>query len=182
MPSLAKLKKVSKKVLKKYDKLQDVIIFGSYVKGKSRPEDVDIALIMPRYDLGLGYIGKVMREFDDVFGNIDYEVIDPSLIYLDPLFWRIAREGYSVKQGGFVVDAAQLNSMVLYEYSLSSLTKVKKVQFNRAVHNILEKSHLVKGGLLWVPISESEKFQELVDSWKIKCRKTEAVFIGKAGL
>ena len=65
----------------------------------------------------------------------------------------------------WIAKAAQTEPMTIFEYSLKDLTKTKKVQFNRALHNVLQEKniHLVKAGSLWVPTSLSEKFQDLVD-------------------
>ena len=183
MPSFQDLKKHCRKVLKKYPELIDIILFGSFVKGKTNPQDIDIALILPKYKIKSGIIGKISMEFDN-FKNIDIEGIDSEMIYMDPLFWRIAREGFSIKNNIFIAKSAQTKPVTIFEYSLNKLSKTQKVQFNRAIHNIFEKDyiHLVKSGSIFLPSSESEKFNELINSWNLnkKTRKTDAVFLGRA--
>ena len=46
-----KLVKKLETLLKKYDKINDIIIFGSAAKGKEMPKDIDIALIMGQRDM-----------------------------------------------------------------------------------------------------------------------------------
>lgn len=120
----------------------------------------------------------------DVFKNIDIEVIDTEMIYMDALFWRIAREGFSIKYDAWVAKSTQTEPMTIFEYSLKDLPKTKKVMFNRALHNVLQEKniHLVKAGSLWVPSTLSEKFQDLIDAWQLKkkTKKFDAVFLGKA--
>jgi len=178
LPSLENLKKLCKKVLKNYEELKDIIIFGSFIRKKNNPKDIDLALIIPKYNVKSGTIGKITKEFD-VFKKIDIEVIDPENIYLDPLFWRIAREGFSVKHNKSISKSAQIKPVVFYEYSLKELTKTKKVQFNRAIHNTIN-GNIIKKGSIWVPVSESEKFKELINSWNLKTKSFEAVFMDKA--
>lgn len=184
-PSLAELKKLCRKALKKYPELKDIIIFGSFVRGKAKPGDIDIGLIIAKYKVKSGIIGKIIMEFD-AFEGIDIEVIDSEMIYMDPLFWRIASEGFSIKNDKFIAKAAQTEPMAIFEYSLKDLTKTKKVQFNRAVHNVLKdkKIHLVKTGSVWVPLSASEKFNELIGSWKLKkkTKRVDALFLGRASI
>ena len=178
MPNLESLKKLCKKVLKNYPELKDIIIFGSFIRKKNNPKDIDLALIIQKYKVKSGTIGKITKEFD-IFKKIDIEVIDSENIYLDPLFWRIAREGFSVKHNKFISKSAQIKPVVFYEYSLNGLSKTKKVQFNRAIHNTI-KGNIIKKGSIWVPISESEKFKELINSWNLKTKSFEAVFMDKA--
>lgn len=171
--------------LKKYPELKDIIIFGSFVRGKTKPGDVDMGLLIPKYKTKSGVIGKIIMEFD-AFKGIDTEVIDSEMVYMDPLFWRIAKDGFSIKYSKFISKATQTESMTIFEYSLKDLTKTQKVQFNRALHNVLQDKnvHLVKAGSLWVPSMFSEQFQELADSWQLrkKTKRVDAVFLGKASI
>src|SRR3989344_4766050 len=154
LPGLEELKLISRKALKKYPELKDIIVFGSSVKGKADPKDIDL------------------------------EVIDSESIYMDPLFWRIAKEGFSIKHNKFISASAQAKAMTIFEYSLKDLTKIQKVQFNRAVHNVLEgkESHLVKGGALFIPSSKSRQFESLLEHWKLKnsTKKVDTIFLEKA--
>jgi len=185
LPGLEELKLISRKALKKYPELKDIIVFGSSVKGKAEPKDIDLAIMMPKYAAKPGAIGKIIMEFDKI-KDIDIEVIDSESIYMDPLFWRIAKEGFSIKHNKFISASAQAKAMTIFEYSLKDLTKIQKVQFNRAVHNVLEgkESHLVKGGALFIPSSKSGQFESLLEHWKLKnsTKKVDTIFLEKAAI
>ena len=64
-PSLAKLKKLCKKVLRKYPELKDVVIFGSFVKGKTKPEDIIWIEHYPERDGGDESFDEIEFQFDD---------------------------------------------------------------------------------------------------------------------
>jgi len=169
-----------RRVLKKYPKIEDILIFGSFVRGKAEPKDVDIGIMIDKYGSAAGLIGKIGFEFKA--HKIDIEIIDSRLSHLDPLFWRIAKDGFSIKADKWVRKIIDAKPMTLFGYSLKSLNQTKKVQFNRAVHNMLKETKGIKlgPGMPVVPTSKSESFQELLDSWHLKkAKRFDVIFMEK---
>ena len=53
LPGMAELKKNLKHILKRYKQVADIIIFGSYVKGRKIPKDIDLAIMAKEKNLDL---------------------------------------------------------------------------------------------------------------------------------
>lgn len=111
---LLKIKKDFKDILN--DKsVYDVVLFGSFVKGKINPQDIDIAIITNK-DLRIS--GKYHVSFislNDFFKPIS-------------LINTLLREGYSLKRNKPFSEVYGFFSRTLFRYDLSNLPSSKKVQ------------------------------------------------------
>ena len=119
---IAKLKKEFHKELK--DKgILDIILFGSAVKGKSLPNDFDIAIITKEAK-------KIIKE------NIHITLINPDEFFINPpsIITTIFKEGYSLKNHKFISENYGFSNKVLFKYALTdkdASTKVKIVSILR---------------------------------------------------
>lgn len=105
-----------KNILDKKDVL-DVVLFGSVVKGKAVPGDVDIAIISKKTEavhLEGFHISLLSPE--------DFFVQPPSLIT------TLLREGYSLKYRKFLAERYQFLGRVLFIYEVASLNPSLKVK------------------------------------------------------
>ena len=57
------------KLLKRYDQINDFILFGSAVKGKEMPNDIDLAIIMDKKDLNIS--NELKKELEDYKVHLD---------------------------------------------------------------------------------------------------------------
>jgi predicted nucleotidyltransferase len=118
-----------KNKLKKYLKdkeILDVILFGSVIKGKRNPEDIDIAVVTQK-DIHIDISGfhVSLLKPEDFFKQI-------------PLVHTLLREGYSLKNEKPFCEMYRFFGKVLFKYELTSLTpslKVKVVTFLRGKNN-----------------------------------------------
>ncbi|MEM4271848.1 MAG: hypothetical protein QXD13_02065 [Candidatus Pacearchaeota archaeon] len=101
----------------------DVIIFGSALKGKAEPRDIDAALII--------------REHVDInIEGIHISQIKPEEFFINPpsLATTLLREGYSLKKNKSLAEVLRFDSKILFSYTLknkNSSEKVKIVNFLR---------------------------------------------------
>ena len=121
-PRLAELKKNLKKILKKYDLIQDIIIFGSFVKGRSEPKDLDLAFLVKNKDLKI--ISEIKEEIN--IEKVHLELIKSDELYTSTIFMSLINEGYSIKHEKFLRDIMHIAPMRLYSYDLKHLDKSKK--------------------------------------------------------
>ena len=103
------LKKL-RKLLSKYKTIEDIIVFGSIVKGSSEARDLDIALLLKNQES----IGEIKENLRSIEKNADIEVVDS--IY-NPLWTVLIREGFSIKKNKFLFEIYRLQPVVLYKYS-----------------------------------------------------------------
>jgi predicted nucleotidyltransferase len=157
--------------LKKYKSVKDVIIFGSTVKGKYAPKDIDIALITEKKETLLA--GEIKSELD--IKNIDMEMVVPEEIYQTRLGLSLISEGFSIKNNRFLREMMGLSPKKIYTYEIKSLTQTKKVLFGRGLNQIIKDTNSIKlgAGSIMVNIQESGKFEDFLETWGLKYKAKE---------
>ena len=95
----------------------DIILFGSAIKGKAMPNDIDIAVIT-RKDIKIS---------EEVFHA---SILSPDDFFLNPptLTNTLLREGYSLKHKRAFVENFKFISKVLFRYDLTGLSASNKVR------------------------------------------------------
>lgn len=173
MYSLGNLAKKLKKILKKYKGIHDFIIFGSIVKNKMDPKDIDIAMIVSKTDTSL--VGKVKQDLDKIIKNSHLQIINYNDLITSKLPYHILSEGYSVKIGKFISNRLNVKKKVLFSFNLENLKQSQKVMFNKALKNLVHtsKSKKVGKGAVLVDIKQSGEFEDLFNLWKRKINKNE---------
>jgi len=161
-----------KKLVKKLKKLLnnnvlDLVIFGSFIKNKLDPKDIDIAaIIRERVD-----IAKLKKSLTEIDKKIHLQVV--SLEDYDKFIWlTLIREGYSVKHNKYLYELYNIKPVVLFKYDLRKLTLSNKVMFERAIKNFKDIEKLSNRVVL-VPISLSGEFRSFLRRWNIDIESLE---------
>lgn len=177
MPFLKDLAKRLKRLLKRYESIYDFIIFGSLVKDKMEPNDLDIAMIVDSTEAA--FIGEIKTEIDKETKNAHLQVIQYSDFIRSKLPYQILAEGYSVKEGAFIADKLKISKKILYMFGLEGLTQIEKVMFNKALKSLTDKTKSEKAGrgAVLVAVGSSGEFDDFFNLWKIKMRKKEFIEI-----
>ena len=151
-----------RKLLNKYKTIDDVIVFGSIVKGSSEPKDLDVALVLKKEE----DIAKIKEDIRNISKNADIELINS--IY-NTLWVVLMREGFSVRQNKFLFEIYKLEPVVLYKYSLKKLNPVQKVQFTRGLKKILAdtKARILSRSIVLAPINKKIEFDEFLSTWNL---------------
>lgn len=159
-------RKSLKRLLQLYPKIEDIIIFGSTVKGKFRPEDLDLAIIVQNKDISL--IGEIKEQLS--FKKIDLELVFPQEMYQSRFGLTLITEGYSIKNNKFLRELLGISPMKIYLYQIKPLSQVKKVTFGRGLNRFLKKTHSVRlgSGAMMIPTKQSSAFEEFLDLWDLK--------------
>ncbi len=130
--SLHKIKSKLKPILKN-PKIIDVVIFGSSLKGKALPKDIDIAIITNeknKYNLNGFHVSVISPE--EFFTNI------PSLAT------TLLREGYSLKNNKYLAERLKFKPNVIYIYKLNNLNNSKKVMIVRNLRGSKKEKGIVE--------------------------------------
>ena len=148
--------------MSEYKTLEDIVLFGSFVKGKLEPKDIDIALLMKSQ----ADISKIKDGIKSALMNADIEIVDS--IY-SPLWAVLMREGFSVRKNKFLFEIYRLEPVVLYKYSLKKLNPVQKVQFTRGIKRILKdtKGKILSRAVVLVPLNKKIEFDEFLLTWNL---------------
>ncbi|MEK6864654.1 MAG: nucleotidyltransferase domain-containing protein [Nanoarchaeota archaeon] len=168
---MAELKKNLKHILKRYKQVADIIIFGSYVKGRKIPKDIDLAIMAKEKNLDLP---RQIKK-DIPWENVHLEFIRTGELYSNPLFISLLNEGYSIKEGAFIRDILGLSPKRLYKYDLKHLEQTKKVMFATAVNKILKKTggEKIGNGAVLIPLSNASYFEDFLEIWGMKYKTRE---------
>ncbi|MBI2630003.1 nucleotidyltransferase domain-containing protein [Candidatus Pacearchaeota archaeon] len=148
-------------------RILDIIIFGSAVKGKAMPNDIDIAIICNediKIDINNFHISVLKSE----------DFLKPISI-INTLF----REGYSLKYNMPFSEVHKFSSKVLFRYELSGLnssTKVKVVNFLRGKGNSSgivkeNKGEWLANQVFLIPITNEHIFEKFFINFNVKYKK-----------
>ena len=179
---LDKLMETAKKFKKKHGKVFDVILYGSTIKGKKRPNDFDFMLILrgakegKRFNLAFEFKEKLL----DL--GFPHEKLDVKAINLEGLFDPnylatpgIIIEGFSLTKGRPIHELMNGESYALFTLDLSKLNSNEKTKFQFALKGRDGKGGVIKelnGSYLgpWVvliPVEKAHEFKEFLEYWGV---------------
>jgi len=144
----------------------DIILFGSFVKGKQNPNDVDIAVITNKEKINLKGFHVSIISLDDFFRPIG-------------LINTLLREGYSLKKNKSFSEVYGFGNKCLFRYDLSDLTSSKKVQIVNFLRGkkggkglVLEKNgEWISNQVFLCPVHDEFIFDRFFVNAKVKFKK-----------
>ncbi len=169
------LKRKIKNWIKKNNVL-DVLIFGSFVRGKSNYNDIDLCILIKDDDED-----KVLDLIDSL-GSLSEElqvnhITEKELIFGKGLSKTLIEEGMSVVNNKKLSKVLGFKAMSLVFYSLDKFSNSERVRFHymlkgRNSKGVLEevKGKIVGGGVILLPVSEEDNFKEVLEDWNVKYR------------
>lgn len=158
-------------MLNKYNQVEDIIIFGSAVKGKDSPKDIDIAVIVNEKDTEL--FNKMNEELKADKAHV--EIVKGSSLLKTRLSLNLLAEGYSVRKKSFLYEILGIKPIKLFLYALNGFSRSKKALFSMALTKIIREvggKRLAPGAVI-IPIGQSSYFNEFLDRWEIKYQTSE---------
>ncbi|MBU0627700.1 MAG: nucleotidyltransferase domain-containing protein [Nanoarchaeota archaeon] len=168
----SKLKKVIDNLFS--DEIVDVIIFGSAVKDKISPNDIDIAVIF-RTDIKREILSNFQKELGERY-HISSLLIDQFFNKPHSLAKTLLLEGISLVTGKRLSDNFDLTSSVLYTYDISKEKPSKKVRWvyllkgrgeNEGIVHKFKGTYISNSSFI-MPIEKDEEMIELFKQWDIK--------------
>lgn len=163
-----KLLQIKKKLNKflKDNEIQDVILFGSFVKGKQEPRDIDVAIISNKNYSSFSNFHISVLNFEDFFKPIS-------------LVKTLFREGYSLKKNKPFSEVYGFKNKCLFKYDLTNLSlseKVVVVNFLRGKNKekglVSEKNgEWISNQVFLCPIMFESLFERFFINKKIKFKK-----------
>ena len=159
------------KLQKKYNQIEDIIVFGSAVKGKDSPKDIDIAVIVKEKDFSL--YKELNNELKPYKAHI--ELVSSASLLKTRLSLNLLMEGYSIDKKDFLNKILGIKPVKLFVYGLAGFSRSKKALFSMALTKTLKeiKGNRIAPGAVIIPISKSGYFNEFLESWEIKYQTSE---------
>lgn len=171
-----RLKRRLKRILVKYPKMADIILFGSSARGKENPRDWDILVLFEKeIDKTAEY--SVRKELEEDYTNISIISKTEKSILEESFDARegILFEGKSLVSGKRFAQRYGFLSFGAFKYNFEGWSKLKKTKFYYALNGrgkengIARQLDCVKlsDSLILAPLEKIEKFKEFLDGWKI---------------
>ena len=178
------LKNLKKWLLsEKREAIFDIVIYGSLVKGKLSPRDIDILVVFlegslkERLDINQEIKNSLKKKIN---GNIDMQQCLLKELFSSEFLARtgILLEGFSVFKNKKFCQTLGFESFTLFWYNLNGLTHTQKVKFNyiltgRNQKGIIESlgGKRLAGGVIRIPIETSLELEEILKNNKINYNK-----------
>ena len=166
------LSKTKKFYEKNKEEVLDIILFGSAIKGKEKPADVDILMLYKsKVNLDISYELKKELSF---LGEIEIISKTYSQLFDSSISAReaVLSEGYSLIHKKFLHEGLGYSSFMLFKYRLEGMSKSRRMQFyyslyGRTGKGMLEelKSYKFSENTILAPMTESEKMKEYLEKW-----------------
>ena len=175
LKNLLKSQKLISKIKKfKTKEIFDILVYGSIVRGKDNPNDIDIVIFLngiKSVNEKLELAEKLKSNLDSMDLEVDVKAIDLSDLEDNSFIARqaILSEGYSLIDGKFLHEKFGFKAFAIFSYSLKNLTYSQKKMFYYALKGRREQKGLLelKGAkmlgdcVIEVPLTSSEEFKEL---------------------
>lgn len=174
------LSKLSKTFQRKYkEEIEDIILFGSSLRGKLEPEDIDIlVLFSKKTDIEIEYEFK--KQVSKIIRNVSLISKTENTLH-DPLFAAreaILFEGYSLIKKEFISSLSGFDSLGIFIYSTKELKNVEKTRFyyalngRRGASGVVDLLNAVKlsDNIIAVPLEKIEEAKEFFEQQNIEFR------------
>lgn len=164
--NLSEIKSRLKNVLKD-KRIIDIIVFGSFVKGKPNPKDVDLAIISE-------------HDSREEIEGFHISSIKPVNFFYHPptIITTIIKEGYSLKENKPFAEVLRYKSKVLFVYNLTSLSNSQKVKIVNSLRGKNGQGLVEENGGEWLSnnvflsnINSEYVFEQFFIFQKVKFKK-----------
>lgn len=162
----------------------DIFQFGSSVKGKSRPQDIDLCLIF-RKEVNLPLVKEISSSLNDKY-HLSFLTVNNFFSKPHSLTRTLFLEGKSIFTNKDFSSIYGLSPQLLYIYNLSGIKASKKVRFVYLLRGRKLRVGMVKkwGGEFLSPssflvtVTRDNEVQEIFKKWKIKYKRKK-IFLMK---
>jgi len=167
------------KIWIKKHKVIDVILFGSSARGKFKPNDVDLCIIIKDVDekKSLDLVDSLGKLTNKLNFKIHINILtSTSFMSENTLARTLINEGYSIKKNKNFSSIFGFESKSLFIYTLKHFSSSKRVKF----HYLLKGRYGSKGmlkkvqgnflgtGSILVPKEKEDLLKEIFDKWDVK--------------
>ena len=159
------------------DRLLDIVLFGSAVRGKEEPADIDVLLLFKEKE-SIDLVYRCRKELESA--SLRVEVVGKSYEQLfKPSFQAreaFLSEGYSLAYGRFVAEGLGYAHYTLFRYELIGRSPSERVRFYYSFNGRGRQAGMAKvlglkkfsDSVFLCPVEHVEQVREYLGGWKIK--------------
>jgi hypothetical protein len=154
----------------KRKEIDDIIVFGSILKGKKDVNDIDVAVVFKEFS------EKLWKDINKIGDKYHFSKIKFSQFLEEPSFWQtLIHEGYSLKYNEMISNIIGMKSFFLFEYKFGDLDRVKQQTFSHALYGSGGRESFLKSidgeklgnKRVIVPFDSSEEMRSFFDTWNL---------------
>ncbi len=178
---LLKNKELNSRINKFYKKnkgdILDIVLFGSSVRGKQKPNDLDILILFKeKENLDISY--ELKKELE--FLEIPLQIISKTYFSLRDNNFKAKEaylsEGISLIKKQPIAESLGYSNFILFKYQLMDFNQSKRMQFQYALYGrdkrsgIIQRLKLTKfaDGAILSPLESADEVASFLNSWNIK--------------
>lgn len=179
------LRKAAKGV--KSENILDVFVFGSFVKGKARPGDVDVCMVFLK-DVNSSKVDEFYSRCKRAGINAHVSPLAAENFFLKPhsLATTVLYEGISLLDGKPAAKRFGLEAWAIYSYEISGMGPSEKVKFVHVMKGRGKNKGFVRNcggaflspGCFLVPVDKDGEIMEVLEYWKVKYIRKSALLMG----
>jgi len=156
--------------------LEDIILFGSAVRGKTNPKDIDVIILFKKnVDKNAEY--KIRKELERHYKNIS--IISKTVrSVLEPTFdarESILFEGISILSGKRLSETQGFSPLGMFKYDIKNWNNLKRTKFYYALNGrsgkggILQSLDCIKlsDNIILTNLEHVDQIKEFLDSWNL---------------
>lgn len=165
----------------KKEKVIDVILFGSVIRGRIKPSDIDLCILVKDKEekRSLDLIDSLGRLLDENNFKIHINILtDNNFISGNTLAKTLLTEGFSIKNGKNFSKIFGLENKSIFVYSLKEFSSSKRVKFHYVLRGrygnkgVLEEinGRFLGSGSIILPTTGEDCLKEVFGMWNVKYR------------
>jgi predicted nucleotidyltransferase len=161
-----------------HHKVNDVILFGSFVRGKLHPNDIDLCLVLENQQEkeALELVNSLAKELREFKVQVNHITTNDFLSGKNTLVKAFLIEGISIKEGREVARRYGLEAKTLFFYKFKNPTSSEKVRF----HYLLQGRYgregllsqlggkLLSEGVIEIPLYNEELLKDALKQWPVE--------------
>lgn len=172
-----KLRNKLKALVVENQDVEDILVFGSIIRGKEEPNDIDI-IVMFKDKINKETEYVIRKELEKNYKNVSI-ISKTEKTSLDKAF--DARESLLFEAKSLITEKNLaeeygFHSFGMFKYNFGNWDKLKKTKFYYALNGrgsregIADMLNCIKlsDSLILTPLEKIEAFKEFLDSWQIK--------------
>lgn len=174
------LSKICRQIYQNHaNEIKDIILFGSSVRGKLMPSDLDILIVFANSinkDIEYELSKKLSSHVNNlsVISKTEKNYLDESFDAREGLLY----EGYSIAKSRSIASGYGFKPFGFFIYNTNNLTNTKKTRFYYALNGRGENEGIlgtfygikISDNLIAVPASHVDLAKSFFDSWEISYR------------
>jgi len=169
------------------NKVSDVILFGSFMRGKSLPNDIDLCILIKDSDekKSLDLVDSLAQGLKESKFKFQINILTSNdFVGGNSLAKTLLNEGFSIREGKKFAKVLGLKNESLFTYSLKNFNASKRVKLHYLLNGrngakgILKEiqGQLVGKGAILIPTEKEDILKEIFDNWKVKYNIKRALF------